>query len=269
MAPEDRVTLHHGECLPWLQTLPANAVDHVIVDPPYSEEVHSKSRSGRNLPDAKTFACKARRAVDFGFDSITAEDIDSLAAEYARIVKRWVLVFSDVESCHVWRAALVRHGLDFVRTGAWIKQRGTPQFTGDRPGTGFEAITIAHPKGRKKWNGGGKAGTWTHPVVANCNGHRQDRVHTTQKPISLMLELVADFTDPDDLILDSHMGSGTTGTAALRLGRRFVGCEMQPRDGHPEDQDYFGIARDRLGAELAGSDLAAARSGQIPLFASG
>lgn len=262
--------LHHGLCLPWLETLPANSVDHVITDPPYDEATHSKSRSGRNLPDAEnSFSCKARRAVEFGFDPLGPEEIAALAVQFARVTKRWVLVFTSVELSHVWREALVNAGLDYVRTGAWVKLRATPQFTGDRPAVAFEAIVIAHRKGRKRWNGGGKAGIWTHPVVANCNGHRQDRVHTTQKPLTLMTELVADFTDEGDTVCDPFMGSATTGVAAIRLGRRFLGCEMQPREGFPGDADYYSIARDRLGAELANSDLAAVRSGQVPLFSVG
>jgi DNA modification methylase len=160
----------------------------------------------------------------------------------------------------------VGHGLDYVRTLAWVKERPTPQFTGDRPAVGFEAIVLAHPKGRKKWNGGGKAGVYSHPVVQNCPGSKGVRVHATQKPLGLMLDLVTDFTNPGDLVLDSHMGSGTTGIAALRLGRGFMGCEMQSRPDHPEDSDYITIARDALGAELVHSDRAAVQRGQVPLF---
>ena len=44
-----------------------------------------------------------------------------------------------------------------------------------------------------------------------------------------MRALLADFTDPGDLILDSHAGSGTTGAACIELGRRFVGFELDPK----------------------------------------
>ena len=81
---------------------------------------------------------------------------------------------------------------------------------------------------------------------------------TTQKPIDLMLSLVEDFTDPDDLILDPFCGSGTTGVAALRLGRRFVGIEKDPT--------YAQLARDRIAAEEEGSTLQASRAGQLPLL---
>ena len=67
--------------------------------------------------------------------------------------------------------------------------------------------------------------------------------HPTQKPESLLERIVVASTNPGDLILDPFMGSGTTGVAALRHGRRFIGIEM--------DAEYLeGIARPRLQAEL-------------------
>lgn len=250
--------IHHGDCLAWMATLTDRSVDVVITDPPYSDTVHSKSRSGRKLPDVDTFECRARRAVDFGFDAITQDQIEACADQFARLANRWVLVFCDVESSHLWRGALTSAGLEYIRTGAWVKERGTPQFTGDRPGVGFEAVVIAHRPGRKRWNGGGHAASWSHPVVANCNGHRHDRVHTTQKPIGLMLDLVRLFSDPGELVVDPFAGSGTTGVAAVRLGRRFAGAEQQEK--------YVTIARERIAAEQAGSTLAASQAGQVPMF---
>ena len=66
--------------------------------------------------------------------------------------------------------------------------------------------------------------------------------HPTQKPESLLERVVVASTNPGDLVLDPFMGSGTTGVAALRHGRRFIGIEM--------DEAYLeGIARPRLLAE--------------------
>lgn len=81
----------------------------------------------------------------------------------------------------------------------------------------------------------------------------------TQKPLPLMLELVSLFTDPGDLILDPFCGSGTTGIAALRLGRRFVGIE--------KNESMAELARERIQADLDGSSLHASRNGQGALFA--
>jgi hypothetical protein len=84
-----------------------------------------------------------------------------VAAHFARLARRWVLVFSDFESAHLWRHDLEGAGLEYVRTGIWHKGNGAPQFTGDRPAVPGEAIVICHTHGRKRWNGGGHQAWWT------------------------------------------------------------------------------------------------------------
>ena len=262
LAGRARWALVHGDCAEVLAVLPAKSVDHVITDPPYSEAVHSKSRSGRGLPDSDAFACRARRKVEFGFDHLTPELRGAVSKHAGRIARRWSLVFSDVESTHLWRDDLVAAGTEYVRTGIWIKEGCTPQFTGDRPAVAFEAVTIVHPKGRKRWNGGGKRGVWSVPIELDRGGHqRVDRIHSTQKPLELMMQLVADFTDPDDVIVDAFAGSFATGLACMRLGRRVIGIEADPAN--------YAAALARMEAEDNGQTLHAVRNGQVPLFGKG
>lgn len=255
----------HGDNAEVLPTLPDRSVAHVITDPPYSEHTHAKVRRGGSvhLPD-ETEPGKPKRATIssaavLGFDALADGQRESLALEFARLCRRWILAFTDNEGAGGWVRANVAAKLDHVRIGHWIKIGCTPQFTGDRPATGTEAIVIAHPKGRKKWNGGGAHAVWTHAIELNRGG-TNSRLHTTQKPVPLMLELVELFTDPGDLVLDPFCGSGTTGVACLRLGRRFIGIE--------KDAAYAAIARERLQAETQGLSLRDARAGQISLFGS-
>ena len=245
-----------------LPTLPDKSVDHVITDPPYSEHVHGKSRAGSRkgidrAGNGKLVRASFSRAAEFGFASITGETMRACAEAFAFCARRWVLVFSDVELASEWRGVLTSRGLDHCRTGAWLKIGATPQFSGDRPAAGFEAITIAHRKGRKRWNGGGKHGVWSCPIELNRGG-KSDRLHTTQKPLDLMTALLGDFTDPDDVVLDCFAGSGTTGVAALRLGRRAILIERDPT--------YAAVARERMEAEERGSTLRASRAGQLALL---
>lgn len=250
-------TMHLGDCADVLATL--EPVDHVISDPPYSATVHGSVRSSRRnaMPDKEEFGCRVRRSVDLGFEHLAPKLRRTCAREWARLVKRWVLVFSDAESSWLWRLSLRAAGLDYVKTAEWRRLNGAPQFTGDRPAQGFEPITLAHQPGRKRWNGGGKQGTYDHAIVLNRGG-KNPREHTTQKPEPLMVDLVRDFTDPGEIVLDAFAGSGTTGVAALRLGRRFVGIER--------DEHYFHVACERLKAESQGSTLQAQRAGQASLF---
>lgn len=62
--------------------------------------------------------------------------------------------------------------------------------------------------------------------------------HPTQKPEGLMEYLIALYSEPGDVVLDCCMGSGTSGVAAVRLGRSFVGIER--------DADYFDYAHARI-----------------------
>ena len=234
------------------------------------------------------------REVDFGFTHLSPSFRRFLAREAKRLCDRWALFFSDVESAAWWRIALCAAGLDYARTGAWIKVGATPQFTGDRPAAGFEAITICHPRGRKRWNGGGKHGVWSSPIISDRGATSvEPRIHTTQKPEDLIIALFNDFTDPGGIVYDFTAGGCTGAIAAIRAngGHRFwIGCEMDPevetdecstcgkakkarvhRAGHTFEAKrarvWINRAVARINAELDGSTYHAAAAGQRPLFA--
>ena len=245
--------LHLGDCLDpvtGLASLPDKSVDHVICDPPYEAEAHTSQRR----VNASGTGGKVKTApVDFA--AITEDERDICGNAIGRLVARWALVFCQVEATEAWRASACPP-LVYKRTCAFVKQ-GTPQFTGDRPGMGYESFVCMHPEGRSEWNGGGRDGVFDVPRdLVNRDGGRN--VHPTQKPLALMLELVSLFTDPGDLILDPFAGSGTTGVAALRLGRRCILIEKDPK--------YAAMCVERMRAEEAGSTLAASRAGQEALF---
>src|SRR5678815_4969510 len=141
------IRLFFGRCEEVLPQLGAGSVGVTLTDPPYSEHVHSKSKRGdTNRSD------HIATVREFGFDCRSPDSRRFAAAEFARLTRRWVLIFSDVESAHLWREDLECAGLRYVRTGAWIKPDAAPQFTGDRPAAAMESIVIAHPFERSRWN---------------------------------------------------------------------------------------------------------------------
>jgi len=249
-----------GDCLSVLPEMPEKSVGHVITDPPYSKDLYSRTRTnkGHNIrangrPYRTTEGPAFPSGLKLASDAIGSIDeiLDDVAAEAMRIASRWLLVFHDVEIGDRWRAAM---GDWYLRAGAWVKPDAMPQITGDRPSQGFEACSIAHRPGRKRWNGGGLPAVWTHNTAKG--NERPD--HPCPKPVELMLELVDLFTDVGEVILDPFFGSGTTGVAALRLGRKVIGIERDPK--------FAAICRERLEAESRGQSLREARAGQIPLF---
>ena len=214
-------SLHLGDCIEGMRGLADKSVDHVIADPEYSDHVHANVRTTkRGAVNEGTGGIN-----EVGFAPLTVEKARRYAEQYARVCRGWVILFCTAEMVgEMWKPALEDAGLEWIRTGIWIR-KGTPQITGDRPAAGYETICISHPKGRKRWNGGGKDAIW----YANLPRGSDRYGHETPKPIDLLRQLVADFTDPGELILDSHAGSGTTGAACLELGRRFVGWELDPK----------------------------------------
>ena len=234
-------TLNYGDCLDpvtGLASLADKSIDVCLCDPPYEAEAHTKGRrtkrnGGVCVPEVLPFA------------AITESVREAASLEIARTTKRWALVFCQTEAAQMWAQALSAGGLDYVRTMVWIKPDGQPQFTGDRPGVGYESIVVAHAKGRKRWNGGGRTGVFSalREKGPRVCGQNIGAPHPTTKPLPLMRELVSLFTDPGELVLDPFAGSGSTGVACGMLGRRFIGWEL--------DANYYEIARRRLSGEEA------------------
>jgi len=247
--------VHLVNCFQALLELDDDAVDHIICDPPYDKEVVKGARTLKGTGHGGPRCCPrfehgwAPPTLDIPFGHLSDEDLDMLVGEALRVSKRWVVIFCTLEMLGRYREV---SGDSWIRAGLWNRLDGAPQFTGDRPAAPAEGIAIMHRPGRKKWNGGGKRGIWTFPIC------KKDRVHPTQKPLPLMLELIRDFTDPEDLVLDPFAGSGTTGVAAVRLGRRFLGFELDP--------EHAANANQRLEAESHHIDVLAAKSGQQGLF---
>lgn len=187
--------------------LGARAVDHVIGDPPYDEKTHTKARTGFRDP------------IAIDFDALPP--VESFLPALILVAKRWVVSFCSLGQLGEYERAA---GPEWIRAGIWHRTDSAPQFGGDRPAHACEGIAVAHRAGDKRWNRHGHQAFWEGPIDRSPR-----RMHPTKKPLWLMEALVRDFTDPGDLVFDPTMGEGTTGEACIRLGRRFIGCEIDPR----------------------------------------
>lgn len=107
------------------------------------------------------------------------------------------------------------------------------------PALGGKPSLSCIAKARSAGTGGGHHAVWNYPIAQG--------EHPTQKPLPLIQDWVRAFTDIGETILDPFMGSGTTGVAAVKLGRRFIGIEIEPK--------YFDIACRRIADGLARPDL--------------
>lgn len=219
-----------GDCREVLPTL--GAVDVTLTDPPFEAEAHTLQRRHSRGAGGLVF-----EPLPFG--PITANVRVEVASQIASLTRRWVLTFCQVEGAPLWRKVYEDAGLIYKRTCIWVKPDGMPQYSGDRPGMGYETFVVMHPPGRSRWNGGGRHGVFVYNK--NAGGGRAHE-HPTQKPGPLLRDLVQLFSNPGDLLLDPFMGSGTLLRAAKDMGRRAIGIEISEK--------YAEIAVKRLSQEV-------------------
>ncbi len=203
-------------------------VQLILTDPPFEDEAHTLQRRVKR-------GGGILKIEALPFSPMNTFDRQLFASELARLSEAWVLTFCQIESAPFWRASYEQGGLIYKRTCIWVKPDGMPQYSGDRPGMGYETFLAMHSNKASHWNGGGHHGVWI--INKNENGG-QPNEHPTQKPLRLMKELIDDFSQIGDTILDPFMGSGTTLRAAKDLGRRAIGIEIKEK--------YCAIAVERL-----------------------
>ena len=214
------IDLRLGDCLAELPGLADASVDVTITDPPFDQRTH------RTCLESAPRGGKRRIGGELPFPPLDPDRLDIVAAQLARVTRRWIVLFSADRQVESWASALERAGARYVRLGFAVRTNPRPQMTGDRPGQAADPIVIAHGgTGRMRWNGGGRPARWDVPPVRFDAG---GQVHPTQKPLSLMRALVEAFTDPAELILDPFAGVGTTAVVARQTGRQFLGWEIHP-----------------------------------------
>jgi site-specific DNA-methyltransferase (adenine-specific) len=99
----------------------------------------------------------------------------------------------------------------------------------------YEALRQEYEALRRPFNADKK--TWDvieFPII----GGDENTEHPTTKPLGLYRRILSVITEPNQVVLDCCMGSGTAGVVALELGRSFLGCEIDPK--------YFSIAQARI-----------------------
>lgn len=230
----DGVTLYCGDCREILPNI--GPVDHIITDPPY-EQISQDRIGGIKRNDGG----KVTQKLNF-------EGIDAIRDEVANLTRfvcqGWALFFCTAEGVALWRDAIEAAGIRYKTPMIWVKPDAMPKFNGQGPALAYENIVTAWcGSGHSNWNGGGKRGVFTHIT----NQPDRNGEHPTEKPAPLMAELVALFTKPHHLICDPFCGSGTTGIAAVKLGRRFIGIERDPR--------WFDLSCRRIQAALDAPDM--------------
>jgi len=231
-----RAVLVQADCRDVLPVLPK--VDHIICDPPYEARMHA----------AKSHEADLRKDGGPNLLPIDFDCIDPIRSEVVTLAcglsEGWFIAFCTPEGVGRWADEINLSTMKYKRACVWVKPDSTPQFNGQCPAMGAEMFVCAWAgDGHSKWNSGGKRGVYRHLV----NNPEREGTHPTEKPRRLMAEILADFTNPGQIICDPFMGSGTTGVAAVQMGRGFIGVEREAK--------YFDIACRRIEQAQRQGDL--------------
>jgi DNA modification methylase len=214
--------------------IPSAAV--VISDPPYNI---GKPQLIQQFKDKKT-GKRETIGQDFGADFDTAAP---LPKEWVPHLPDTAAVFYGAKRMETLLRTFRKAGYEVVQDFHWCKSnspmpmRGVGFVWGVESGYLFRRVGTKHRVNKKA---GYVANYFVHPLMNGKERQRHD--HTTQKPVSVMKWLVHSLTTPNALVADPFMGSGSTGVAAVALGRSFMGCERQEK--------YFNIAVRRIAAAL-------------------
>lgn len=225
-------------CADFREILPYGVDDfhHLITDAPYEQISHDATGSIRRSDGGRT-------PTALSFDGIDLLRDDLLIRAKMKC-SGWFLSFCTTEGVAIWRDHIEKHGLKYKTPMIWVKPDALPRMNGQCAAHGHECMVTAWcGTGHSRWNGGGRRGVFTH----NCNGPQRHGLHQTEKPVSLMVELVGLFSNPGEIICDPFCGTGATGLACVRTGRRFIGVEI--------NQKYFDAACRRIEAELKQGDF--------------
>lgn len=232
------MTLHCGDCLEILPTLPAASVQMVLADLPYG-------------------------TTNCSWDSQLP--LPELWAQYKRVCTGPILLFAQTPFDKVLGAS----NLPMLRyEWIWQKTHPTGHLNANRaPMKAHENIlvfyrrkptynpikTVGHKRktavkrhdltpvyGAQDFSQLPYDSTERYPrsIITFASDKQRSAIHPTQKPVDLCEYLIRTYTNPGDIVLDNVMGSGSTGVAALACGRGFIGIESNP--------EFFAAAADRL-----------------------
>ena len=205
------VELHNCDCLEYMKSMPDKSVDCCLTDPPYG------IKRDKGFGGAQPFgggSGKAIQRIEYHGEWDAIRPNKSIFDNVLRVG-----LFSIIFGGNYF-SDLLPVGNHWI---VWDKLNTMPTFSDcELAWTNIKRNSVK--KITREYNG--------------LIGREEERFHATQKPVSVMKQIICNYTKEGDTIFDPFMGSGTTGVACVQTGRNFIGCEI--------DEGYFKIAEKRI-----------------------
>ena len=244
------IELYNGDCLEIMKAIPDNSIDLVATDCPYkivSGGCRKIPKDGeRETSGILTSRHKDNKRTDWVDDVRTGKMFANNDIEFKDWLPDVYRVLKDKAHCYIMvnsrnLAELQKQaelaGFKFQNLLVWDKGNVTPNRYYMQ---GFECILMLRKGGAKNINNLGSSNILKVPNIIG------NKTHPTEKPIDLMRILIENSTQPNEIVLDPFMGSGSTMIACLNTNRKGIGIEL--------DKHYFDIAQKRINEHKAALD---------------
>ena len=242
-------SIQNGDCLKLLKNIPEKSFDLIFADPPYNMQIGDKLRR----PDDS----KVNGVYDKWDQFESFQHYDEFSLKWLKECKRilkdngsiWV-----IGSYHnIFRLGYHLQNLNYwiLNDIIWRKNNPMPNFRGTRFTNAHETLIWASKNKNSKYTFNYQSlkclnddlqmrSDWLFPI---CNGKERlkkngKKIHSTQKPESLLHRIILATTNKGDIIFDPFLGTGTTAVVAKKLGRNYFGIE--------KDKKYFKAANHRI-----------------------
>lgn len=222
-------TLIHGDCLVAMKDIPDASIDLICTDPPYK----LTSRGGSGTMSGYWTNELTKKGKIFENNDI---DIKDYIHELYRVLKdktHCYIMCNQVNLPHFLQV-ISESQFKYIKCLIWDKGN---KICGRFYMNCFEYIIMLRKGGERPINDCGTPDILSIPNK-KTKGVDGKNIHDSEKPVALMQILIQNSSNEGDVVLDMFMGSGTTGLAAIKLNRDFIGIEL--------NEEYFKIAQQRI-----------------------
>lgn len=227
----------NDDCFNYIKKIPDKSVNLILIDPPYLISRESNFTNYSEGANKELVTKYGQLSIDFGDWDKVEINWNDLFKEYHRVLKDGgtLIIFYDI-----WKSNVIKEAADIskfkqARIGQWQKTNPVPVNSKTNYLSNAIEYFFTFVKGKKPtFNSVYDNAVYKYPI---CHG-KERLEHPTQKPLSLIGDLIRKHSNPGDLVIDTFAGTLTVGHSCDNLNRKWICIE--------QNKEYFNIGRKRI-----------------------
>lgn len=219
------IELLHGD---WRERFAdVDAVDSVISDPPFSPRTHNGQRHGRKDEryGVKNTSRLSHRGI--GYEAWSEQEAREYVAHWAVRARKWMCTFTSHDLVPALQDQFTRMGWTNFAPISCVQMYRNVRLAGDGPSNWTDHLVVARPRKLRLWRALPGAYVGKSFDTGENALDRSKRIVAGAKPLWLMRDIVRDYSNEGDTVIDCFAGGFTTGIACIELGRDCRGAERK------------------------------------------